>query len=185
MSNSIITKRALAEALQECMQTTALEKISITQLCSRCSLNRKSFYYHFQDKYELLVWIFESDMGAILDQALQGKATYSLMLQICTYFQQQRTFYTNALAQGGPCSFRTYLSYKMQPIVLHTLSMNLKTQMNGDEVALMVSEFCLSALYQWLKREPAVSAETFLSELTAIAIALTGRILELLTPPPV
>ncbi|WP_332446258.1 TetR family transcriptional regulator [Sphaerochaeta sp.] len=185
MSNSLLTKRALADALKTSMQTTAFEKITISDICKRCSMNRKSFYYHFQDKYDLVVWIFESDMGAVLNQALQGKASYALMLQLCTYFAENRTFYLNALEQAGPGGFRTYLSYKLQPIVGHTLSMETHNLLNADEVALMVSDFCLSALYQWLKRTPPLAPDAFLSELTSVAILLTGRVLELLSPSPV
>ena len=58
MAESSITKNALAEALKGLMMEKNFEKISVSDICDRCNMNRKSFYYHFRDKYDLLNWIF-------------------------------------------------------------------------------------------------------------------------------
>ncbi len=50
MTDSNITKKALAAALKDLMKTTSFEKISIQDICEKCHMNRKSFYYHFKDK---------------------------------------------------------------------------------------------------------------------------------------
>ena len=49
MSDSLITKRALAKTLKELCQYRNFEKISINDLTNKCGLNRQTFYYHFQD----------------------------------------------------------------------------------------------------------------------------------------
>ena len=51
MADSNITKRALATSLKELMVEQPFEKINVAQICERCNMNRKSFYYHFKDKY--------------------------------------------------------------------------------------------------------------------------------------
>lgn len=61
MPESNITKNALAAALKKCMNRTAFSKISISAICSECGMNRKSFHYHFKDKYDLVNWIFYDD----------------------------------------------------------------------------------------------------------------------------
>ena len=53
LPDSNITKKALAAALKSLMQTQAFEKISVGEICEVCELSRKSFYYHFKDKYDL------------------------------------------------------------------------------------------------------------------------------------
>ena len=53
MADSNITKKALASALKELMETVPFSKISIGDICEKCDMNRKSFYYHFKDKYDL------------------------------------------------------------------------------------------------------------------------------------
>lgn len=58
MAGSNITKNALAQAMKELMLEKKFEKISVTDICNQCGMNRKSFYYHFRDKYDLVNWIF-------------------------------------------------------------------------------------------------------------------------------
>ena len=55
MADSNITKKALAAALKELMEEMPFEKIGIGDICERCGMHRKSFYYHFKDKYDLVV----------------------------------------------------------------------------------------------------------------------------------
>ena len=44
LADSNITKRALASALKELMETEPFEKISIGEICEKCEMSRKSFY---------------------------------------------------------------------------------------------------------------------------------------------
>jgi AcrR family transcriptional regulator len=46
LAASNITKQALATALRELMQEEPFDKIQVAQICERCDMNRKSFYYH-------------------------------------------------------------------------------------------------------------------------------------------
>ena len=55
------TKKALAEALKKAMKTKAFSKITVTEIIQSCGVNRKTFYYHFADIYELLKWLFEEE----------------------------------------------------------------------------------------------------------------------------
>ena len=61
MADSNSTKSALADAMKKLMVRKSFAKISISDLCEECGLNRKSFYYHFKDKYDLVNWIFYVD----------------------------------------------------------------------------------------------------------------------------
>ena len=69
LADSNITKRALSQALKELIKTRPIEKISVGNICDACGLNRKSFYYHFQDKYDLINWIYCTEF---LDTALSA-----------------------------------------------------------------------------------------------------------------
>ena len=69
MSDSNITKKALATALKKLMQTQPFDKISVGKICEACELNRKSFYYHFKDKYDLVEWIFDTEFIAAVSAA--------------------------------------------------------------------------------------------------------------------
>ena len=60
MSN--LTKKALLNAFGQLLEEKPFNKISITDLTSRCGLNRMTFYYHFKDIYELMIWGLEAQL---------------------------------------------------------------------------------------------------------------------------
>ena len=73
MADSNITKRALALALKELIKTHPIEKISVGNICDVCGMNRKSFYYHFQDKYELINWIYYTEFFTSFQHGKRGR----------------------------------------------------------------------------------------------------------------
>ena len=46
---SLRTKKALAEALKNAMKSKKFSAITISEIVEACEVNRKTFYYHFQD----------------------------------------------------------------------------------------------------------------------------------------
>ena len=55
------TRQLLANSLKKLLQKKPLEKITIKELVEDCGVNRQTFYYNFQDIYDLLAWIFKED----------------------------------------------------------------------------------------------------------------------------
>ncbi|MGN0513787.1 MAG: TetR/AcrR family transcriptional regulator C-terminal domain-containing protein [Lachnospiraceae bacterium] len=60
-TTSLNTKKTLAESLKKIMRQKSFSKITVSEIIADCGLNRKTFYYHFTDIYDLLKWIFENE----------------------------------------------------------------------------------------------------------------------------
>ena len=56
------TKKMLTETLKSLMQQKPFSKISVSEIVNACQINRKTFYYHFADIYELLEWQIEQEI---------------------------------------------------------------------------------------------------------------------------
>ena len=82
MADSNITKRALAEALREQMNIEPFGKISVGEICDRCQMNRKSFYYHFRDKYDLVNWIFDTEFLTIVKNC-ESEDPWGILTDLC------------------------------------------------------------------------------------------------------
>ena len=50
------------------METKPFSQISVSDICGKCEMNRKSFYYHFKDKYDLVNWIYRTEFIAAARQ---------------------------------------------------------------------------------------------------------------------
>ncbi len=67
------TKQVLAASLMKLLETKPLDRITVTDLTQDCGVNRQTFYYHFQDIYALVDWIF-LQQG---EEVLAGDKTYA------------------------------------------------------------------------------------------------------------
>lgn len=109
MSESVITKKAIAESFKSLMTKKPFEKITVTDITSLCKLNRQTFYYHFQDKYELLNWIFYNEVIAVMIENLTFENWSDKLLQILIIIKNDAKFYSNALNTLYGNEFRDYL----------------------------------------------------------------------------
>lgn len=55
------TKLLIANSLRKLMKKKSLDKIKIREIVEDCGVNRQTFYYHFQDIYALVEWIYTYD----------------------------------------------------------------------------------------------------------------------------
>ena len=55
------TKQKLAETLKSLMIQKSLDKITVKELVDACGVNRQTFYYHFEDIYDLMGWIYRTE----------------------------------------------------------------------------------------------------------------------------
>ena len=61
LANNDIIKEAVADGMRELMRHKTIDHISVTEICEECNLNRRTFYRYFQDKYEVVDWIYYHD----------------------------------------------------------------------------------------------------------------------------
>ena len=91
MPDSNITKNALAAAMKSLMEKTPFSKISVGDICEVCQMNRKSFYYHFKDKYDLVNWIFYTEFITVI-RGRDYDNGWELMEDACLYFLPKPAF---------------------------------------------------------------------------------------------
>ena len=56
----IKTKKVLFDTLLKLMKQKNFEKIKVSDICDEALINRSTFYAHYEDKYELLIELFEN-----------------------------------------------------------------------------------------------------------------------------
>jgi len=55
-------------SLKKFMEVKPLSQITVSEICADCNLNRKTFYYHFEDIYDLLHWMLEQEALTVVKQ---------------------------------------------------------------------------------------------------------------------
>ena len=65
------TKESLGNALKKMLAIKPIDKITVKDLVEECGVNRQTFYYHFDDVYDLLEWVFEEDANRVLPSEIR------------------------------------------------------------------------------------------------------------------
>ena len=146
MPDSLITKRALASSLKELMKTQPLTKISVGDICEKCGMNRKSFYYHFCDKYDLVNWIFDTEFSEIRNRP-DHIANFE---EICEYFYSDREFYRSALQITGQNSFRDYFRMQIHPVLEELVGNLFDSEEDTEFLVTFLADGMVSTLIRWL-----------------------------------
>ena len=58
---SLNTKKIIAASLKKFMEKKPLSKITVSEIVADCGINRKTFYYHFENIQSLLKWTLEQE----------------------------------------------------------------------------------------------------------------------------
>lgn len=107
MSESLITKRAIADSLKQLCREKPFDKISISDITAVCGLNRQTFYYHFQDKYELLSWIYYNENFSKITDDITLENWNEKILEMLKIMRNEKVFYSNTIREQE----RTFESY--------------------------------------------------------------------------
>lgn len=75
------TKHLLASQLMELLKNRSLKKISVNDICQGALISRSTFYLHFEDKYRLLQYCFEKEIGR-WETSTRGKTAQETILYI-------------------------------------------------------------------------------------------------------
>lgn len=95
------TKRAMAASLKHLMTQQPLEKISIREIMEGCGMKRQNFYYHFEDIYALVKWLFHVEVVTPLRQH-EGELLWKDGLrQLFSYLQDNKAVCQCALRSLG------------------------------------------------------------------------------------
>ena len=93
MSNNSITKEALATALKKLLEQQPLSKISVKHITDYCNISRNTFYYHFKDKYELINWMFYTDMLENVNSFNDPSKLTESFVKVCFQYVGQNSLF--------------------------------------------------------------------------------------------
>ena len=68
------TKILMAETLKKMIKDRPFSKITVQDIVGACNINRNTFYYHFENTYDLLSFTYSREVQNILDSFHQSKA---------------------------------------------------------------------------------------------------------------
>ena len=115
--SKLTTKKAIALALKDVMKTKPLSKITVNDIAEECSINRQTFYYHFQDIQDLVEWICLTEA----DEAIEDNKNYATWQEgfsaVFSTLQKEKSFVMNVYRSASRESIQNYLYSLVYPLL--------------------------------------------------------------------
>ena len=166
------TKVAMSNALKEQLKKKKLSKITINDIASACNISRMTFYYHFQDIYDLTEWTLEETAG----RAIGENRTYESWQQgfegLLRELQANQTLILNIYRSMDREMIERYLLKKaesrLMPVVEHESHGLPVNEENKRRVAIFYSYAFLGVLMEWIGKGMAAPPREVVKMVSAI-----------------
>lgn len=172
MPDSSLTKRALAQTMKELMARESFSKISVGEICEACGMSRKSFYYHFRDKYDLVNWIFDTEFIEVI-QKCGFSSGADILNGMCGYFYKERGFYRSALEIEGQNSFRDHFTEVITPLMYSVAREIFSDREDEEFFTAFFSDAILASIVRWLTKGTPMPAEEYVARLRNLVEGLS------------
>lgn len=177
MSNSQITKLALADSMKELMREIPMSKITISEITESCNLSRKSFYYHFKDKYDLVNWIFYTEFVSVV-QDISSVDIWKLLERVCIYLYDNKFFYSNALKERGQNSFSDYFIDILEPFMLINFGSIFENHSEKEFFSTYFADATRMAITRWLIEDKDIPPERFVCFIRTAIEGIALKVIE-------
>jgi probable dihydroxyacetone kinase regulator len=173
MSDSLITKKAIAAGIKELTQKKSFDKITVSDITEICGLNRQTFYYHFQDKFELVDWIYYNETISIIVNDLSYENWDDRVLQMLSKMKSEENFYINTLKASVENEFREYLFRITAELFFEIISkIASNTEMGEDEIKFIADFYAfgiVGIVISWVQRGMKETPEYITAQLKNLA----------------
>ena len=123
------TKLMIANSLRKIMQKKSLDKIKIREIVDDCGVNRQTFYYHFQDIYALVEWIYERDAMIMIEENKRNNDWTAIVKDTLHYIEEHRTEIMGVINSKANVYFSNFVYKNLNDSlysVINTMSENIE-----------------------------------------------------------
>lgn len=165
------TKEIISASFIELAEVHAVKYITVKKISDNCGITTRTFYNHFQDKYELTNWIYDHQVEEFF-QALQNGCTWAQCLRLCVEaLLKHHSFYCNIL---NDVEYRTYFHYGTNNYAITLLCEYIKKkssiQWDDEELTVYCTMYMRSVaeiIISWLRQKKPWTVERLVTLLVA------------------
>lgn len=169
---SLLTKKELANSLKQLMSIKTLDKITIKDITTDCGVNRQTFYYHFQDIYDLLDWIYKTEAVDGISEYKTYKTWQKGFLMIFQYIIKNKEFCINSLHSIGRDSLDSFLyktTFDLLMGVINEISEGMKVLEDDKKfIANFYTYAFVTLVIMWMKNGMKESPEIIIKKLNTL-----------------
>ena len=128
-------------SLKNLLKTKPLDKITIVDIVEDCEVNRQTFYYHFQDIYDLIEWIYTSEALKVIGDKKTYDTWQEGFLHIFEYIENNRDFVMSTYHSVSREHLETFLYQETYRLLINVVEEQAHNQSIRDEDKAFIANF--------------------------------------------
>ena len=173
-SVSKLAKKALLQAFGELIEEKPFNKITITDITARCGLNRMTFYYHFDNIYELMIWGLEAQLHEVSKDYINYENWKTGYLHIYYFALERKTYIKKIFQTLEQENLEHYVNKIAERMVIAVIDDKLGDKSLDEDERLFTARVCshvlTATLMNWVSQG--------MKEDPEIMVKRTGRLLD-------
>ena len=169
----IKTKKILYNTLLKLMRQKNFEKIKISDICEEALINRSTFYAHYEDKYDLLMELFEEQKKSLLKELGDNENTsfsknyiMELLNILLNHIDQNKEVYSAILSNNRNGILIDFLIDALERDISDRLKNNNEIMDSNIPLDIIVKFYAggvINIVISWLTRKEKHSKEELIS----------------------
>ena len=169
MAKAEITKRTLAAAMKRLLHKMPYEKVSVSMIADEAKMNRKSFYYHFKGKSDLVNWILDTEFKDYLETTPEEEEGWEVIEMLVSYMYKEKEFYCSILLSTG----YGMLSSIMHPVLISYIKDMITITDDDDPILILAADCLLASIFRWLLSDSRTAPDAFVDTLRQSILRLS------------
>ena len=113
-----LTKHAIAQTLNELLESQSIEQITVKRLVEECKINRQTFYYHFCDIYDLIEWSLSQGLSSFLEENPFPDGDWDVKLDhIFKFFLSRKRIILHGYSHDNRKIYERFIIKMIRPII--------------------------------------------------------------------
>jgi AcrR family transcriptional regulator len=171
------TRKLLQEALVSLMAEKSFQTISVQDIAERATLNRATFYAHFEDKFALVDHMVREMFREEVERRVGNSASFAasklplLVVTVCEFMGNFHGHCAPPTSNLNP-PIEAKVQEELYAYILDWLHHDHWADMSPEAVASIMSWAIFGAGMQWSRSDRVISAKTWARQV--VTVLLTG-----------
>ena len=144
------TRQLLEQAFLELLDEKGFQSVTVQNITDRATVNRATFYAHFDDKFALLDHVIRESFQKVLERKLASDSSFSLdnlqvlILTVCEYLEQLNSHQCDSSTK----QFEPLIEKEVQSQIYHFI-LRWVTQLQADQLKSLADPEVIASAISW------------------------------------
>lgn len=176
------TKQALIDTFVDLLNERPFEKITVTDIIEKCGVSRNTFYYYFQDIYDMVDEIYRMEIDKIVSDTEETGTWVEAFLRVTSFARENKRAVYHIYKSVNHIDLEKYLNAGLYCKVHEILEKEAEGLDCDEEDVKALADFYTSALlgtiFNWLNNDMNYSIESYIEKIEKMIKGSSRYVLE-------